>query len=304
MPKFDVIIGNPPYQGPRIGGGDASGNAIWHRFIELSYNLLKDNGYLCYIHPISWRMDMYRKKIAKARDILFSNQIEYLCLFITPFNKISIVVDWYVLQKTPIHKKSIIKYTDIENLEFIKKDIIINCGNPLIKNILNKVLTVNNNGLYSRKAFGGLTIFDKSYPEQNYIFAHGARSFGTKKIFKYFKYPHIHQFKIKVIIPDIGIDAYIDNGVLGIGDHLHYIIVNNLEEAEYFKKIIKSKLMIFLQKIYSGDIWIGNSPMRWNSSYPMSKIKIENLKINSDKELYEHFNLTKEEIDYIESQVK
>jgi len=40
MPKFDVVVGNPPYQGKQIGGGCTSGNAIWEKFVELSFMLL------------------------------------------------------------------------------------------------------------------------------------------------------------------------------------------------------------------------------------------------------------------------
>ena len=55
---FDAVIGNPPYQAPRIkenkkkGGG---GDLIWNKFVFLSINILNKNGYLLYIHPAGWR---------------------------------------------------------------------------------------------------------------------------------------------------------------------------------------------------------------------------------------------------------
>ena len=50
--KFDVIIGNPPYQDSNKTKGKNS--SLWTKFILLSEKLLNSGGYLSFITPISW----------------------------------------------------------------------------------------------------------------------------------------------------------------------------------------------------------------------------------------------------------
>jgi Eco57I restriction-modification methylase len=51
--KFDVIVGNPPYQVTKSGFRKTQ--AIWQFFVEKSIELTKENGFLCIIHPAGWR---------------------------------------------------------------------------------------------------------------------------------------------------------------------------------------------------------------------------------------------------------
>ncbi len=57
--KFDVIVGNPPYNsgGIKSHTGKHLGEkneTIWPRFINKSLELLREDGYLVYITPLSW----------------------------------------------------------------------------------------------------------------------------------------------------------------------------------------------------------------------------------------------------------
>ena len=50
--KFDVVIGNPPYQ---ISHGGSAGSPIWHKFVVLADSLLNEGGYISFVHPDGWR---------------------------------------------------------------------------------------------------------------------------------------------------------------------------------------------------------------------------------------------------------
>jgi len=51
--KFDIVIGNPPYQTQKEG--NTKTQPIWHLFVEKSINILSKGGYLCMVHPSGWR---------------------------------------------------------------------------------------------------------------------------------------------------------------------------------------------------------------------------------------------------------
>ena len=52
--SFDIIMGNPPFNPPKTESG-SSGNVIWPNFVMKSYSLLKNDGYLLFVHPPGWK---------------------------------------------------------------------------------------------------------------------------------------------------------------------------------------------------------------------------------------------------------
>jgi hypothetical protein len=72
--KFDVVVGNPPYQDiPKSSIEKTSGSVIWDKFVYKSFNLLNIDGYLVFVHPSIWRKPINDK--SKILDIfsLFKN---------------------------------------------------------------------------------------------------------------------------------------------------------------------------------------------------------------------------------------
>ena len=51
---FDVVMGNPPYNPPKTETG-SSGNSIWQQFVIKSFYLVKEIGFLLFIHPPGWK---------------------------------------------------------------------------------------------------------------------------------------------------------------------------------------------------------------------------------------------------------
>lgn len=110
--KFDVIIGNPPYNPPinaRTGSaGSGSGNKIWQLFIERGFHLLREDGIMTMVTPNLWRGGNFtgdRRAHKAAQDILFEkgqttawsdcrSPVDHF-----PMVGHSISIDWWIWQK-------------------------------------------------------------------------------------------------------------------------------------------------------------------------------------------------------------
>lgn len=123
---FDVIIGNPPYQG--ISGNKGSNNTIWDKFVELSLNLIKEQGFLCFIHPSGWRNYNSQFSVGSLRE----KQFVYLEMHDEKDGKkffdANTRYDWYILRNTPITDA-----TNVKDQNGIVQKIMLK-GMPFIPN--------------------------------------------------------------------------------------------------------------------------------------------------------------------------
>ena len=139
--KFDVVVGNPPYQAPQdTEGKRGGGTSLWDKFIEKALDeLLKKDGYLCYVHPARWR---------KPEDELWykitQNQIFYLEIH-NADDGVDIFgagtrYDWYVLQKKPYSEptKIIDEKQDEHNVDLSQWPWLPNYAFEEIKKIITK----------------------------------------------------------------------------------------------------------------------------------------------------------------------
>jgi len=122
--RFDVIIGNPPYQ-TKIGNVT---KPIWDKFVMKSFEILKDDGFLCAIHPSGWREP--RGQFKKIQEKIREKQVFYLETNdrengVNTFG-VQTAYDWYVLKNTPSKNNTIIKLKneapidiDLKVMEFI-----------------------------------------------------------------------------------------------------------------------------------------------------------------------------------------
>jgi hypothetical protein len=155
--KFDVVLGNPPYQ---LKVGDKKTEPLWNKFFYKSLSILKDGGYLSLIHPSGWR-DI-EGKFKDIQEILKSKKIYHLSLHSEKDSQkifgVQSCFDWYVLQNTKPESGFLttIKCMDdsIVKEEISLMDFIPNGHFNDIKSLIAKPEDEKVNLIYSRSAYG------------------------------------------------------------------------------------------------------------------------------------------------------
>ena len=153
--KFDVILGNPPYQ-EKVGPKKTE--SLWNKFFHISIDILEQGGYLSLIHPSGWRnidgkyKNVQEKIKSKNLQFLSINNVEdgqKLFNATTPF-------DWYVLKNAEYEGITTIKFqdgsvsqTNISNLDFIPNDNF-----EIVKSLISNEKESSVNIIYSRSDYG------------------------------------------------------------------------------------------------------------------------------------------------------
>jgi hypothetical protein len=252
--KFDVGLGNPPYQKTQVAKGKrGGGETLWDKFVIKTLNdVVKEGGYLCFIHPTLWRKPQSEKSSSReVNKLMMSKQIHYLEMHNTIDGMKTFEAgtryDWYVMENTEIYKPTIINGEDRVNVEVDLRNYKFIPNFNL--DFFNKLLPTNNNEetvgiIFNRTNYGTDKdwVIDTLDETHIYPLIHSTPKGGTR--YKYSSRNDKGHFGIpKVIFGDSGIyDVIIDmNGEFGMTQHSMAIQVTNLEEAENIKKVLLSK---------------------------------------------------------------
>lgn len=97
--KFDIIVGNPPYQDPSKKGRLGGRNPLWTQFVRKSFASLRRDAYLCFVHPSLWRQPNNTKcSILREKNIIYlsiNNEKQGLKTFGAETR-----FDWYIAQNS------------------------------------------------------------------------------------------------------------------------------------------------------------------------------------------------------------
>lgn len=109
--KFDIVVGNPPYQAPKEKeheGRGMCGKSLWDKFVTKSFDLVEQDGYICFIHPSRWHApyDELGKEMRKR-------QILYLEIHSAKEGKATFGCftryDWYIMKNSMNVDKTVVK---------------------------------------------------------------------------------------------------------------------------------------------------------------------------------------------------
>ena len=291
--KFDIVMGNPPYQNTNDEGKRrALLNNLWSVFIDRSFShFVRDDGYLLFITPYSWMTPGFKHK-----DIFYKNYIIHLNIKECEkyFKGVGSSFSYYLIKKTWIKKETtvICQY----DKKIYESKILINDIKFLPTLLTDKSLSIIHK-FYNNK-------FAKVSFESSSELHHWKNKDLIGECNKtVFKYPILHTSshknkcsKIKHSVADknkilLNTSGYLkpiyDAGKYGFTEAQLYIVTNNKKYVD----VLNSKLYQFIFTICK---WSGFNSLSIFKNIPY----IEDGSL-SDEKLYHLFKLTKDEQSFI-----
>ena len=293
--KFDVIVGNPPYQAPKKGD-----YSFWARFVNKSHKLLKDDGYLSMIIPAGWMSptnDIRQGQKSVMRDIFLKENTFYIN--VDPnlgkkyFPGIGQMFTWFVLNKGT-YKNTTLDFGDkTVDFDLSGMPMLAKSTDDININIIKKISSAKTKWNFTRyimtETWDDL-VFDQTsthtYPRIN-----GNSNHLEKVAFS--EGPCRYQDNKKVVLPYNGsyYKFVIDKGEYGCTNAYVMLLEDNIN--------IKSAEIYFNSKLIS---WLGkNKFTQYNEGALINSISaIDLTKEITEEDIYNFYNLTEEERKYIE----
>jgi hypothetical protein len=312
--KFDVIIGNPPYQNSHDKDAKAKrkvGNKLWYQFIFKADNLVKEGGYVAMVSPNQWLtggVNMRKGGLGVLKDIFAVKQlIKAVVSGVNEkyFPKIGISIGWWVYKNEPNTQPTELDLggstieVDFNGLEFLTPE-----ASKLSIGIVTKTLLANNPkfesyyfnsqckpGVYQETA---QSTNINQYP--HWIMGSSVTSNLVIRYFPKLLNERVGYKKILFPMSTRYWQPYLADADISVASLGQALKVEDSTTQIGFESVFYSKLFKYM--CYNLQI-AQNGFMKTVLVRALPKLDMS--KAWTDAELYKHFNLTVEEIDYIES---
>ncbi len=286
--KFDVVLGNPPYQS---GKGEKGGaRSLWRKFIKASFTMVKKDGYVAMVCPgFPHQARDLEHCFSNNTPLVLNNDVSH------HFPGIGSDIKYWVVREGK-HDQDFI----VDNVIWdwnISSDPELD---PTLASIFSKTIGANN--LFECKQDHGYSSTQFKNDPNDYLekpkgkCKYPIRHASTVKVC-YVSEPTECHFKKKVMMTFSGYPdfKYYDksNPMSSCFQMSGYIEVNSKKEGSDLINLYSTKLYKFLAK------GTKSAGMRGTVNYCLPKVDLS--KQWNDELLYKHFKLTDDEIKYVES---
>jgi methylase of polypeptide subunit release factors len=295
--KYDLIVANPPYAKLLENGKRTSKNHnLIKDFIEKALSQLKPNGYILFITPDNWMSYADRNLLIET---ITSLQIIHLDIHSAKkyFKKIGSSFTWYIIQNCASYKN--INVSGIWKKNYYVSSVVSNkrkyiplLYNQYVQSILLK--TIDNIALpkFEVKTSSDLHKYTKAKfinDQKTDIFKY--KLIHTPKQTVYSSRPHKFQDGYKIFISTTDkYNVFIDN--CGMTQSIAFILCLDEEQAKKYVQILQHPLYVFINNICR---WGNFNNIRILQNFPIPTVEY----YGNHRELYNHFNISSEEIEYI-----
>ena len=306
--KFDIVMGNPPYNGGAVRGkstdktrqrrtetdtGQEKHKNLWIPFVKKTLNdILKPDGYLLFIHPINW----FKPDRTNIRDDIMKYQIYNIHIYdlyqsqklFSGVGKINVA--YYLLQKRPIYKNTLIvdRVGNHDSVRLNSESILILAFNSIFNKIKTKTPLFYEGDDLKIATIPGAKCTSGDNKQIHRISKINEITYVKTNIL------HEDQYKPKLYIsgykhPRYFLDSEGEYGI--IGSHQNYFLGTNLAKLrDYFKTKLSALLLTHIK--YDQE-YIAPKYYPDIRSLPLDTI--------NDKTLAEYFGFTDDEIKAIEA---
>lgn len=303
--KFDVVIGNPPYQGASEGTTKDTTFTpkIWSKFVQLSFSIAKPNGFVSLITPPGWLVPK-----SKLHTLIFDdNRVLEVVAGIDGGEVFGASTNaaWFLCQ---------VGGGRVENFRFsmhgadpvqVKNTgaFPTTPGSMITIGILQKTI---NSDLPKIQLLKQSQKPAKSFPEQTEAAKYPNFIDRAKIVWTETPMPdalvkkaivwRLLQRRGQCLVPRVEVNS--THGLLNYfgGGHTHLLITTKQTE-EGILSYMRSKLVQFICTTFSQTAHAPVHILRMLPAVDLSRVW-------TDVELYEHFSLSAEEVQHIESTVK
>ena len=263
--KFDIVMGNPPYNSSKEG--QKKTQPIWHLFVNKSLGILIDGGYLNMVHPSGWRN--VDGKFKNTQKLMTSKHIQYLEIHGTDDGLKTFGAktryDFYCLNNVDgFNKTTTIKCQngEIEQQKLYDIDFIPNQSFDLINQFKandneEKVIVINDSSYHTQRDYiKSIKCEEYKYPCVDNVTTKleiGKTYYSNTNTNGHFGIP-------KIVLGSFGINPYIDtDGVYGMTQH-GICIIDEPKNLPLIKKALLNPRFIELNKITDVN-GIGDVPL-------------------------------------------
>ena len=294
--KFDVIVGNPPFQDKEQN----SDSALWLKFVNSGLSILHDQGSLLFVTPTSWVGKQTNTKKADWTPFTDNHVVVYRPLSPTQrklyFGDVGSTFGYYLIQRGAGSTRIILE-------DGVQVTYQLAQGEPLPRRLTKHSFSIHQK-LASRTKFK---------LEQNFKFHSQVlktKGWVQDKKTKKFCYPTYYSHnlirfaceeqdiyhKVKVMIPNVGTlqNAWAAKEC-NITEDITFLEVSSLKKGTNMVGILNSSLFKYIGSEYRSGRNLGQA-LRFLPEFDLSKSW-------TDQDLYNELGLNQDEISYIETSI-
>lgn len=295
--KFDVVLGNPPYQNRE----ENSDGSLWLQFVNKGMEVLSQNGKLLFITPTSWVGKQSNTKKANWNSFT-DNHVELYKVLSKQekekhFGSVGSSFGYYILSKGKGLTQIVFEDGSTTGYQLVAKEPLPNTITKIGFSIHQKIAKAPKLHFESSFKFHSQVLKKKAIVSDVKKGEFKYKTYFSHNLIRYTSEKQDIYSDVKVMIPNVGTiaNAWVDSNC-NLTEDVTFVTVKDAKEGNNLVSILKSKLFLYIGSQYRSGRNLGLA-MKFLP-------KLDAGKKWTDAKIYDHLGLTQEEIDYVESNFK